>query len=415
MTLVTGRSLSGKTALISQAYSDKPFLYFSLSGKTEALQTEEYVAQVRRKLDIHVSRTVLNFRLLMDYLFKVSSMNPMTIVLEDFDELLRRNPDYFAVLKSLWRSRRSTHVNLVLTISNPLNVAKIFDDPQAPLLNTLDMKINLGFLSLAQIKAEMTATGKSWVNEDLLTMYMLTGGCPKYVSYSTQRGIVKRADLLREFLCHGSVWLADIRMMVAESLGHNSEVYLSLLQLIASGVRSQGELEERLGGIIVGGHLAKLENDYCLITKTRPVLAGAKSRNVVRYEFTDQMTECWFRYAEALRDCIETGDFEMVTKIMDNDLPIYSKDVLRRYFRQKFVEENGFREIGGDWKAGKESVFEMDIVGVDRDHGHALLADVELSSDRFRKDPFLERCAALRDGPLKGYSVDTMLFTLNDM
>lgn len=416
MTLVTGKRLSGKTALISEAYSDKPFLYFRLTGKTDALQLEEYIGQVRSKLGIQVPQSTSDFRQLMDYLFSISEDNPMTIVLEDFDELMRRSPDYFKVLRSYWKNhRRSSNVNLVLTMVNPLHSESIFDRQGAPLLNVLDMKIHVNFLSIADIKRCLDSTGRKWTNEDLYILYMLTGGCPKFVSYALDNNAVTKDEILALFFRDGSPYIWEIRRMLSALLGHNSEVYLSLLQLIATGTKTLGELEEKLGGIIVGGHLAKLENDYGLVVKTRPVLADPKSRNVVRYEIADQMTDCWLRYVEAFRDLVETGNWPALLGTMDRDSRTYAKLVLRRYFREKFAQENGVTEIGGDWKAGREKVFELDIVGVDRAQKHALVADVELKSENFEKDPFLIRANALKDGPLWGYTVDTRLFTLSDM
>ncbi len=416
MTLLSGRRLSGKTSLIAEAYSDKPFLYFKLSGKTDRLLLEEYIGQVKSKLGIYVPKTVLNLRLMMDHLLKIALKLPMTVVLDDFGELLKKNPEYFSVLKDSWKyQRRLTHMNLVLVISNPVHAAQIFDAQGAPLRNALDMKIPLGFLSVADLRNAMESTGREWTNEDLCTMYMVTGGCPKYVAYALEKDAVTKSEILNAFVCRDSPYLWDIRRMLAETLGHGNEVYMALLQLIACGTKSLGGLEERLGGIVVGGHLAKLGNDYNLIVRTRPLLASEKSRNVVRYEISDQMTDFWLRYIEPKRNMIEIGDWDSVHAAMDKDLPLYSKTVLRRYFRQKFSEENGIREIGGDWKAGKDPVYELDIVGLDRKGKHALLADVELEADYFEKDPFLKRTNALKNGALRGYSVDARLFTLADM
>lgn len=416
MTLVTGKRLSGKTALISEAYSDKPFLYFRLTGKTDVLQLEEFAGQLSSKLGLQAPESASDFRQLMDYIFSVSDENPMTVVLEDFDELLRRNPGYFKVLRSYWKNhRKDSNVNLVLTMSNPLHAESIFDAPGAPLLNTLDMKIHLDFLSIADMKACLDASGRKWTCEDLYILYMLTGGCPKFVSYALDNNALTKDELLKLFFRDGSPYVWEIRSMLYALLGHNSEVYLSLLQLIATGPKTLGELEERLGGIIVGGHLAKLENEYGLVVKTRPVLADPKSRNVVRYEIADQMTDCWLRYVEAFRDLVETGNWPALLGTMDRDSRTYAKHVLRRYFREKFAQENGMTEIGGDWKSGREKVYELDIVGIDRSGKHALVADVEMGAETFEKDPFLNRVNALKDGPLWGYSVDTRLFTLSDM
>lgn len=416
VTLVLGKRLSGKTAIIAEAYSDKPFLYLELTGKTEILQMEEYKRQAKEKYGVDVPYTIRTVRALVEYLYRISSRLPMTIVIEDFDEMLRRNPDFYPAMKTLWkREKRSSNVNLVVTMTNPVHAEKIFYEQGAPLFNTVDTEIRVGYMTIAQLKQAMDASGKPWTNEDLLAMYMITGGCPKFVLYALSKGAVSRTDIIKLFVAPESPYILEIGCILVETLGHNSEVYLSLLQLIASGTRTLGDLEERLGGIIVGGHLAKLESEYGLIAKQRPVLAGSKSRNVVRYEIADHMFEFWLRYIETGRYMLETGDLDALRGTIDRDFWKYGQTVLKRFLRRRFSEENGLTDIGGDWKSGKESVFELDIVGVDSSSRTALVADVEIDASTFRKDPFLERVKTLKNGPLKGYDVDTRLFTLSDM
>lgn len=416
VTLVLGKRLSGKTAIIAEAYSDRPFLYLELTGKTEILQMEGYSRQAREKLGIDVPYTINTVRKLIEYLFRISSRNPMTIVVEDFDEMLRRDPGFYEAMKTLWkRERRTSNVNLVLTMTNPHHAEKIFYAQGAPLFNMVDTEITLDYMTVAELKQAMDSSGKPWTNEDLLAMYMVTGGCPKFVRYALSKGAVCRTDIIKTFVSSDSPYILEIGCMLMEILGHNSEVYLSLLQLIANGTRMLGELEERLGGIIVGGHLAKLENEYGLLVKTRPVLADSRSRNVVRYEIADHMFEFWLRYIETARYMLETGDLDELRGTIDRDFWTHGRNVLRHFLRKRFAEENGLTEIGGDWKSGKDSVFELDIVGVDKASKTALVADVEIDASTFRKDPFLDRVKTLKDGPLRGYTVDARLFTLADM
>lgn len=416
MTLLIGRRLFGKTSLIAEAYSDRPFLYFKLSGKTEKRQFEEYKNQVLRKIGVEIPSGISNFSSLMLFLFRYSEAKPITIVLEDFDELLKRTPDHNHLLRAHWTSIKTrSHVNLVLTVSNERHARAIFEDRGSALLNTLDMKLHLSPVSIATIKSLMTASGKQWDNGDLLAFYMLSGCCPKYVDYLISNNAVTEAEILDLMLRKGSPLLRDVKMFLYEKLGHNAEAYRAILQLIACGYKTQHEIEKMMGGSIIGGHLSRLENEYCLIEKRRPLLVSEKSRNIVRYEITDQFTEFWLRYLETNRDCLETDDMVSLKAIVNNDLPTYSEVVLKRYFKQKLQEEGVMEVVGGDWKSGKDPVYELDIVGLDSKTKSALLASVRMSADAFEKDPFLERVSALKKGSLRRYDIDSRLFTLNDM
>lgn len=413
MALVEGKHRSGKTALVSEAFSDKPYLYFRMGRKTGVLQMEEFISQVKDRLSLSVPEETKDFRGLMAFLYRTSEETPVTIVVEGFDFFLRKDPGYYIFQRKLIKEhRRSTHVNLVVTLDNPMNETEIFDEHGSPLLNCLDIKINLSFLKISEMKALLDGSGIPWNNTDLLNLYMLTGGYQKlFMDAVSLRG----RDILSHFLSPDSLFMTEGKLRIESSLGHNSDVYLSLLELISRGCNTLGDLQERLGGAIVGGHLMKLENDYGLIVKTRPVLAEKTSRNVVRYEIADQYMDFWLRYIESYSSYAVTGDFIHIAREVEKESACYSKKVLARYFRQLFSEENGITDIGGDWRVGKEKVFELDIVGNDPQGKNALVADVELSGDSFDKDAFLGRIIALRVGRLKGYAIDSRLLTLGDM
>ncbi len=415
-TLVGGRHLSGKTTLIAEAYSDEPFLYFRIGGRCDILQMEEAMAQCRNILGADVVMPATgDFAALLDSLYGLSVERALTVVIEGFDELVRKSSDRGERLKKIIRGRRrSTRLNLVVTLYNQAAEEAIFHAPDAPLHNCLDMKIGLSFLKISEMKALLDSTGAEWKNIDLLTLYMLTGGCQKLVTAALSEKATSRSGMLDYFLRKDSPLAETGRMRVDSALGHNREVYISLLQLVSQGCTTLGSMQDALGKIIVGGHLAKLEEDYGFLKKTRPVLADRKERNVVRYIFADQYMDFWFRYIESYRDYAERDCFAFIRSVIENDAA-YTKKVLTSYFRQLFCEENGIGEIGGDWRSGKEKTFELDVVGLDAKAGRALVADVETDPSLFDKDSFLGRIIALRRKALKGYFVDSRLLTLNDM
>ncbi len=432
MTIITGPRMSGKTSLAAslrqQCVKDGDgFLYFDLRDKSEPLMVYECTRQAEKALDAFVPKTTLTMGLMLEFLFGLSELRAFTLVLDDFDDFVRKNPGFQESLHSLWKSkRRRTHMNLVIISCSP-KVAESLPGT----------RIDLDYLSGKEISSILGMADQKAGKEDLLAMYMVTGGCPSFVSEEIRCGATRRDTIFRWVFSADSNFNGDIKGALADILGHNPEAYLSILQLISLGFRTLPELEEKLGGISLGGYLAKLENEYCLVTKQRPILASPSSRNTVSYYMKGQQMEFWFRYFFSWPDEAALGSWESMRQRAEQDFRSYSKQVMVRFLRRKFLMENGITELGGDWKSTQlprkksgrylqkdklaqkskrpEAVFETDIIALDRKHRNALIADVEYDTAAFRKDEFKERVAEFAKGPLRGYTLDTRLFTLDDL
>ena len=71
------------------------------------------------------------------------------------------------------------------------------------------------------------------------------------------------------------------------------------------------------------GHLKRLEEDYGLITKQRPIFAK-EGTQTVRYEITDLFLRFWFRYFTKYSDLIEMGNLPLLGSLIKSDNPTYS-------------------------------------------------------------------------------------------
>ena len=287
MTVVTGKTGSGKTALVAKALEGETFLYFRAGGKTPHLLLQDYLRQVRQKLELYVPSRVVTFPTLLEFLFDSAHKRHFTIVIDNL-EILVSDPTFIPFLAELWDSnKRGTHINLILVSNNTFVTAQLFDNEQSPLVNTADCRINLGYYTVAQLKELMLQKGSDRTSEDLLAFYMATGGMPDLTLAVMAATDGSKDQIFNCLLASNSPLESVAARLLSGALGKNADVYFSILQLIASGTRTQAAIEDSLGGMVIGGHLAKLETEYQLITKTRPVLASATSRNVVRYCITD--------------------------------------------------------------------------------------------------------------------------------
>jgi len=410
MTLLSGPHGCGKTALAAEAYRDKPLLYFRMGRKTPALLTADWVAQAEALLGASVPGNAHSVPGLLDYLMYLSEKEPFTLILDECQLLPLKD---FSEIRDCWRQRRNkTHLNLVLLCSSRKRTEELTAHDHSPLVGLLDLHLEMGPLKVEALKAHLGLAG-----EDLLTAFMVTGAMPYRTAWLKEAGCRTRQEILDFYFSEDSPFLRDGEQLLCRVLGKNSEVYLSILQSIAQGYVSQSEMEDRLGGVIIGGHLAKLETEYELIRKTRPMLAGPASRGVVRYEIADPALRFWLRHVEARRAEYELGRLDRMKAAAAADFAVSAHGALREWFLRKFREESGYRELGGEWSSvhAGDAGPEIDIIGFPPRARKALVCDVELRAEDFKKEPFLGKVASLRKGPLKEYAVDARLFTLADM
>lgn len=164
--------------------------------------------------------------------------------------------------------------------------------------------------------------------------------------------------------------------------------------------------------------LTRLEDDYELISKKRPILSKERSQNV-RYEISDNFLRFWFRYVIRNQNLLQMGLNDKLRDIVMEDYPTYSGLVLEIWFKQKLKEEGIYQNIGSWWNTTKGSYTdqqEVDIVAIPADKSDSVLvAEVKRQSKNFKPEWFKEKVEHLRHKILYDYKVEARLLTLADM
>ena len=419
MSIVTGRHSLGKTALVLEALRGGKVLYFQLGGRQNAHALEEYKTHSAEALGQFVPRSIKSLEELFDFLCNLAWEKQFSVVLDNYEEAAGRYPDFSAHLVRKWRQEaKKTKMNLV-----------VISEEDPPFKGMADASFKVEPLRTDLLKELQASCADAPLKpEDVLAFYLFTGGRPDVVRCCLARKAVTKEALLELLVEDESPLTRFSEAAVFDLLGKNADTYLSILQLIANGVKSQAELERRLGGIIIGGHLAKLENEYKLLRRSRPLLSRADSRGVVRYAFADTSIALWCRLIFS-RNTTELllGPEERKAKA-EARLSGVLREGLRDYFIDKFTREGVFTSVGADWAASariskKNSRLAddeprpqedgVDIVALKGKK--AMAASVQLRAEDFRKEPFFRQVDALAAGPLKGYAIDSRLFTLADV
>lgn len=419
MTVVTGRRRIGKTSLIKKAFenSDTPMLYFFTGRKTEAALAEDFVQEIRNKLRVYVPNGLTAFTEIMRYLFELAKTMRFTLVIDEFQEFMTVNRSVFSDLQNLWDSyRMDTNMNLVLSGSVMSMMQRIFTDAHEPLFGRADNIIRLRPFKTSTIREILQDYNPAYTHEDLLALYSITGGIPKYIELLCDNGHVTADTMLRFTASDMSPFIDEGRNLLITEFGRDYGTYFSILLAIARGLTSQAEITAALGGMAIGGHLDKLESTYNIVTKSRPIFAKPGSKNTVRFLINDNFLQFWFRLIERNRPMIELDNHDDLLASLQRDYPTYSGLMLERYFRQKLAEQGGFREIGSWWeaKSGKTAC-EIDIIGIRIESKSALVAEVKRNARNYDHKAFMEKVEHVKAKILSGYEVETRLYTLEDM
>lgn len=419
MTVLTGRRRIGKTSLIKKAFedSDAPMLYFFTGRKAEAALVDDFVSEIHDKLHGYVPEGLMSVTGVLRHLFELAKTERFTLVIDEFQEFMTVNPSVFSDLQNLWDSYRlDTRMNLVLSGSVMSMMRRIFTDAHEPLFGRADNIINLRPFRIKVVKEILKDYNPEYTNGDLLALYSITGGIPKYIELFCDNGHVTEESMLRFSVSYMSPFIDEGRNLLITEFGRDYGTYFSILLAIAQGRTSQAEITAALGGMAIGGHLERLENTYNIISKFRPVMSKPGSKNTVRFRISDNFMQFWFRFIERNRSMIELDNYDDLREVVMRDYPAYSGLMLEKYFRQKLTEEGGFREMGSWWeaKAGKEAN-EIDIVGIRTEGKSALVAEVKRNARNYDNKLFMAKIEHIRAKILSGYEIESRLYTIDDM
>lgn len=409
MTVIVGRRRIGKTKLIKEAYPEKVYLF--VSKKNETLLCAEFVDIIEATLEVKVFGEFKSFKNLFEYLINLSITTPFTLVIDEFQEFLQINNSVYSDMQNIWDEYKDkSKMNLVLSGSIYSLMKKIFEDKKEPLFGRANNKIHLKSFTVDTLKNILEENYPIYENKDLLSFYIFTGGVAKYVEIFVEKKAFSFEQQLDIIFDDFSLFLEEGKNLLIEEFGKEYTTYFSILSLIASSKTARTEIESVLGKNI-GGYLEKLENDYTLIRKVKPIFAKDGSRTV-KYEIIDNYFNFWFRFIYKYKSAIEIENYEFVKDIVKRDFSVYSGKFLEKYFRDKIKLEKQYSKIGTYWE--KANLNEIDIIAINELDKKALICEVKINPRKIDID-ILKNKAIKLEKVLKSYNIEYKGLSLIDM
>lgn len=411
-TVLMGRRRVGKTSLLMRAMEGKEYAYLFVSKDSEAMLCAKFQSVLEQQLHLAVYGTVTRFRDLFEIIMRESVKRPVTVILDEFQNLSKMNPAVFSEIQDIWdRYHAQAHINLIASGSIISMMQRIFEDRNEPLFGRPTSKITLRPFSIAVLKQIYADHCPDYRNEDLLCLYMITGGVAKYVELLMDAGCYTKEKMLNYVCRLDSYFLTEGRDMINTEFGPDYNTYYSILQLIANGSNRRAEID----GVLQkdsGTFLANLEKNFGMIVRLRPLLASAQSKTS-SYEITDPFLRFWFRFVCPYQSLIESGQLKMLRDNINTHYEQFSGKTLERYFRTLLMESGEYSQVGNWWdrKGGNE----IDIIAINEFSRQGLIAEVKRKGQKINLHTLTEKADNLPPAMFGRYQFQLRGFSMDDM
>ena len=417
-TVITGRRRIGKTELVRHAYGDEPFLYFFIARRTERELCEGFRQEIAEKLGIVLPGTQERFSDLFAFLMRLSRERPITLFIDEFQDLRRCDPGIYSDMQREWDLHHAAaHMNLIVCGSVNSLMNRIFRDEKEPLYGRQTGLLRLQPFPPSDLTAILRAHAPNVSPDDLLALWAFTGGVAKYVSLLMDRSAFTRDAMIEEMLCEGSVFVDEGKASLVEEFGRDYGVYFSILSAVANGRTGRGEIEAAVGVGDLGGYLQRLEKDYGLLERLQPLLARPLSKSL-RYRIGDEFFRFWFRFVAKYSAAVELGSYGVLRELVRRDWAVFSGASLEHWFRASFAQTGRFTRLGAWWdrKGGNE----IDLIAEDELRREVTFCEIKRQADnisigvlRAKAEAFLRATGAYSDWKMHhlGLSLEDMLTT----
>ncbi len=379
--VIYGRRRVGKTELIKKFISDKDKVYYLATEETDKMNRMHFQNEVAHLDPIFTMSDVFSWETILSLL--PSATTKRIIVIDEFQYLTEVNPAFLSILQKVWDEKlRFSRVMLIVCGSlirmmwtQTLNVT-------SPLYGrrTSSMRIHpIPFKYYSEFHSE------NLTRRELVEMYSITGGVPKYAGLLSGYKDVYMA--ISECVLDTSSILLDEPENILRREVSSIGTYFTLLNVIALGNEKLSDISSYMNT-----EQTKLTNPLAvliqldLIERVVPVTVEnpLKCRKGL-YRIKDPYFRFWFKFVYPNFSMLNMGRTKYVMdKIRNNLIDSHTSFIYEDISREKLcsLQEEGrlpfsFNRIGSWWDKSTE----IDIVAYD-----SLGSDICFGECKFRNE-----------------------------
>jgi len=411
-TVLMGRRRVGKTSLIMRAMQGVESVYLFVSKDSEALLCQKFQSAIEEQLHIPVYGTLSKFRDLFEVIMRESKARSYTVIIDEFQNLYKVNPSIFSEIQDIWdRYHAESHINLIASGSIMSLMRRIFENENEPLYGRPTSKMTLRPFTIETFKHIFRDHCPNYKNEDLLCLYMITGGVAKYVELLMDAGCYTKEKMLNYVCRMDSYFLSEGKDIINNEFGSDYNTYYSILQLIANGMNHRSDIDGALQKDS-GTFLQNLEQNFGMVKRIRPILSSPNSK-MTSYEITDPFLRFWFRFICPYQALIESGQLKLLRENINTHYEQFTGRTLERFFQAQLMETGMYTQVGNWWD--KKGGDEIDVVALNEFDHTGLIAEVKRNERKLSMPKLEEKVANLPQREFGSYQLELRGLSLKDM
>ena len=242
MVVIYGRRRIGKTALITEFLKDHKGLYYLATEESEYQNMHAFQQAVAEFTDNQLLREAVidSWELLFDQLTQGDER--IVIALDEFQNLGRANPAFPSILQRIWDNLLSKrNIMLILCGSLISLMESQVLSHSSPLYGRRTAQIRMQQIPFSHYG---NFFGPWYTDRNLIMLYSVTGGVPKYIENFRGRGPIYD-EIKAQILNPNSYLFDEPNFLLSKEVGEVGS-YFSILRAIAFGHRKSGEIASAL-------------------------------------------------------------------------------------------------------------------------------------------------------------------------
>lgn len=378
LVVLYGRRRVGKTTLISEFIKDKKALFFLASEEAEAQNRNAFKEKVAEFIDSDLLRSadIKNWDVLFKSIMDTPFESKPVIVLDEFQYLGKANPAFPSIFQRIWEEIMKDKSVMVILCGSLISMMES---------QTLAYGSPLYGRRTAQIRLKQIPFGyyheffPSKSRRELIEMYAVTGGVPKYIELFSESKDIYSA--IQKCVLNRSGYLYDEPHFLLQQEVSEVGSYFSIIKAIAAGNSKLSAISSILE--IKSTSLTKYLKtliDLDILEREVPITEEnpEKSKKGL-YKIKDNYLRFWFAFVYPNMSFIESGHSRIVmnkirNSLVKNHIAFVYEDVCKERMWDLNAEGAwpfNFTKIGRYW----DSKDEIDIVALDPEGKNLILGE----------------------------------------
>jgi len=362
LTVLYGRRRVGKTTLIKEYISSKPYIYFLVTLESLPIIVQRFQNLVAQFLKDDLLKTIelKSFEQIFAYLAKQELSQKIIIVIDEFQYLGKLDssiPSQFQYIVDEILKSQNIHLILCGSIISMMYEQTL--SYSSPLYGRRTSSIKLDALKFEYLDAFFPDKSET----ERIELYAVLYGVPKYLELFEQSDDIFEA--IERNILDKNAFLYEEPRFILQNEVNEPMTYFSLLEIIANGEHKLGNIAAKLNKNVqnITSFIHKLI-ELELIYKEVPITQNNPNKSKKGlYFIKDNFFRFWFSYVLPHRSQLELGNTGYALAKIRENFSGYVAKVYEDLAIEYTLRNYPLLKAGRWWDKNEE----IDVVGVGED------------------------------------------------